>query len=241
MLRSLRVGKWLGISIGISWTWLAVFGFTVWSLSARVFPDQFPAWPASWYWLAAFACALLLFGSVVAHEVAHSLICRSCGLPVHSITLFVFGGISDVQENVETPIGELLQAAVGPLTNIALGLGAGVLVVTVTALGQPATAVLMFLAVSNLLLGLINLVPGLPLDGGRLLRSFLWYLSENRDQATRVAVLSGQVAGWGLVIGGVLLGVTINLVWGASLLLAGLCVVGVSGASYFQAVRNEAR
>ncbi len=241
MLRSLRVGRWLGISIGISWTWLVVFGFTIWALAVWLLPSHYPDWTAVLRWLIASVCALLLFGSVAVHEAIHSLVCRSCGLRVRSVTLFVFGGISDVQESVGTPAGELIQAAVGPLTNIGLGVASGALVVALAAVSQAATAILTFLAVSNLLLGLMNLAPGLPLDGGRLLRSILWFLSENRGRGTRVAVLVGQIVSWGLVISGALLGITTNLVWGVPLILAGWCTGGVSGASYLRAVRNEAR
>lgn len=239
MPRSLSVGSILGISIGVHWTWLLVFGLVIWSLAVTFFPSAYVGWSALAYWISATVSAVLLFASVLGHELGQALVARSQGLAVRNLTLFVFGGVSNAQERARTPASELLLAGVGPLISVALGVLFSFLFLTLPGVGEPAAAILFSLAVGNLLIGLLNLVPGLPLDGGRLLRSILWFLSENRERATRAATQAGRVVGWGLVLAGLVLGIVYSLLGGVWLVLGGWCVASVAGPNYLNVVRDQ--
>lgn len=239
MPRSLSVGSILGISIGIHWTWLLVFGLVIWSLAATFFPTAYAGWSIVTYWATATVSAALLLASVLIHELGQALIARSRGLPVRNLTLFVFGGVSNVQEQVKTPASELLLAGVGPLISVALGVLFSFIYLTLQGVSEQMAAIVVTLGVGNLLIGLLNLVPGLPLDGGRLLRSILWFLSESRERATRVALQAGRIVGWGLVVAGFVIGMVYSLLGGAWLVLGGWCVASVSGPKYLAVVRDQ--
>lgn len=239
MLRSLRIGSIFGVSIAVHWTWIVVCGVATWSLAVDFFPDNFPGWETVWYWITAAISSLVLLASVVVHELSHSLVSRSRGLPVRGATVFVFGGISDAQERARSPLSEVLQAMVGPLVSVALGVLFGVLFASLAGLNQQVAAMLVFVAMANLLLGLVNMIPGFPLDGGRLLRSLLWFLSGNRARATRVSLVSGQVAAGAMVVAGVVVGLSEYWPAGLWLFLVGWLVVDVAGVRYSRAVREQ--
>ncbi len=206
---SLRLGKIAGIEISIHVSWLLIVVLLTWSLATGWFPALSQGWSTPTYWLVSLLATLLLFASVLAHELAHSLVARARGLPVKSITLLIFGGISNIEQEPKSPGVEFQMAFVGPLTSLLLGGLAYLLLVASGGGTAPLSAILGYLAVANVLLGVFNLVPAFPLDGGRVLRSIVWKISGNVRTATRVATFAGQgiaylliLAGFSLIFGG---------------------------------------
>ena len=166
MRGSLKIGRIAGIEIGIHYTWLlAIFIFT-WLLGQGYFPTSYPGWKPYFYWIAGFLATFLLFISVLIHELAHSLVAKSRGLPVSSITLFILGGVSNLTEEPEKPGLEFVMAIVGPGTSLIL---AGIFWGIWYLLGNQAIfikAIIGYMALANALLAGFNLLPGFPLDGG---------------------------------------------------------------------------
>ena len=215
--RGLTIGRLFGIRIEIDWSWLLIFILVVWNLSA-VFGDIHPDWTATLRWGLALVAALLFFLSVVAHELAHALMAQAQDVPVRSITLFLFGCVSNIQREPPSPRAEFLITIVGPVTSIVIGLlvtvGGNLLAAPVdqslfsqpTAMAaelSPLTTLLLWLGPINLILGVFNLIPGFPLDGGRLLRSTLWAVTDNLRQATRWASVVGQGVTWLMIFAGI--------------------------------------
>jgi Zn-dependent protease/CBS domain-containing protein len=200
---SFRIGKIAGIDIFIHVSWLIIIVLLTWSLATGWFAVLYPGWSTITYWVVSFIAALLLFVAVLVHELAHSLVARARGLPVKNITLFIFGGVSNIEQEPQTPGVEFQMAFVGPLTSLAIG---GIAYLLQLALGEntsPLAAILRYLAVTNVLLGIFNLIPGFPLDGGRVLRSIVWKLSGSLRTATRVTTLVGEVIGYLFILLGI--------------------------------------
>ncbi|MCZ7574012.1 MAG: site-2 protease family protein [Ardenticatenaceae bacterium] len=217
MRSGFRLGRIFGINIYIDWSWFLIFFLVIWNL-ATVFGQLHPAWGTVLNWGIAVAAAILFFASVLAHELAHSLVARAQGLPVRNITLFLFGGVSNIQREPPSPGAEFLMAVVGPLTSIVLGVlfiwaarvNAGSLLGTAVtnplravARLDPLTTLLLWLGPINIILGIFNLIPGFPLDGGRVLRSILWAATNNLRQATRWASYVGEAIAWLMIIAGI--------------------------------------
>jgi Zn-dependent protease len=217
MRSGFRLGRVFGISIYIDWSWIFIFLLVTWNLAVGVFPSLHPNWGAALNWGVGLAASILFFLSVLAHELAHSLVARAQGVPVRRITLFIFGGVSDIEREPPSPGAEFFIAIVGPLTSLALGVGflllGGLLArgafLAPTQLPQalagldPASSLLLWLGPINIILGLFNLVPGFPLDGGRVLRSLLWALTHNLRRATQWASWVGQAVAWLFIVTGV--------------------------------------
>jgi Zn-dependent protease/CBS domain-containing protein len=215
MRNGFSVGRIFGIRITIDWSWIFIFVLVIWNVGAAV-GNLHPFWSLATIWGVAVVAALLFFASVLAHELAHSLVARAQGLPVRTITLFLFGGVSNIQREPRSPGAEFLMAIVGPLTSIVLGViflvlggvsaGTPVQGVTPFTTGlaplSPPAIILLWLGQINILLGLFNLIPGFPLDGGRVLRSLLWAATHNLRTATRWASRVGQAIGWLMIIAG---------------------------------------
>jgi Zn-dependent protease len=200
---SIRLGRVAGIDVGIHYTWLFAFALIAWSLAAGFFPSTAPNLGTPTYWLLGIAAALALFASVLVHEFSHSLVALARGLRVHSITLFIFGGVSTIAGEAERALDEFLIAVVGPLSSFVLA-GVFWLIGQVPGLdGTPLGAFVGYLASVNLILGLFNLVPGFPLDGGRVLRSIVWATTGSMRRATQVASYVGQAFGFLLIFWGV--------------------------------------
>jgi Zn-dependent protease len=200
---SLRIGKIAGIDIDINVSWIIILILLTVSLATGWFPRLYPGWSTATYWLIAFLSSLLLFVSVLVHELAHSLVARRRGLPVKNITLFIFGGVSNIEREPKSPGIEFQIAFVGPLTSLVIGVICFLLQVPLRGSNSPLEGILFYLAVTNLLLGIFNLIPGFPLDGGRVLRSIVWRLTGNLRQATRVATLTGQVIAYLFILLGI--------------------------------------
>jgi len=204
MTGSLRLGKVFGIDISVHISWFIVLVLLTWSLANSWFPQFSADWPTSTYWIVAFISALLLFTCVLIHELAHALVARAHGLRVKGITLFVFGGIAHIDEEIKRPGVEFQIAIAGPLASFLLAGAAFLLALPLRGSSTPGMAILVYLAVTNLLLGIFNLIPGYPLDGGRVLHSIIWKVTGNLQRSIRLAALVGQ--GWGYLF--ILLGLT---------------------------------
>ncbi|MGA2367697.1 MAG: site-2 protease family protein [Dehalococcoidia bacterium] len=230
MKGSFRLARVAGIDIGIHYTWILIFVLVTWSL-AVYFPVQYPGWTTLTYWLTAIVASLLLFVSVLLHELAHSLVAKSRGLPVKSITLFLLGGVSNLESEPEKPGVEFAVAIVGPLSSVAL---AGIFW-AVDFLGWapagPVMATTDYLVTINILLAAFNILPGFPLDGGRVLRSIIWGATNNLKKATNIASTVGQVFGWLMIAGGVFMALSGNLISGIWLAFIGWFLNGAAEAS----------
>lgn len=224
MGNNIRIGKIFGIKIKINWSWLFILVLVTWNLT-NLFGSLHPEWTIQKRFLTAFSAAILFFASVLAHELAHSLMARARGVPVQGITLFLFGGVSSIQRHPDSPLSEFLITIVGPATSIILG----IFFIAVSGVGfqeldlqvenasdiisqlKPLPTLLLWLGPINLLLGVFNMIPGFPLDGGRVLRSILWSITEDLRKATRWASWVGQSIAWLMIMGG------ISMVFGAKI------------------------
>ena len=198
---SIRLFTIAGIDVAIHVSWLVIAVLVTWSLATGFFPQAVPGAGTLEAWLLGGVTAVLFFASVVVHELAHSLVAKARGLGVRSITLFIFGGVSNLAGEAKQPAAEFQIAIVGPLTSFAI---AGVAFVVATAVNDnPAIeATASYLALINAALGLFNLVPGFPLDGGRVLRSIVWSATNDLRRATEIASTVGQIVAWGLMLFG---------------------------------------
>lgn len=197
-MNGIKVGRLFGIEVTIHPSWFLVLVFFAFVLATGFFPRAYPGWSPAATWATAVAATLLLFASVLAHEFGHSLVARSQGIRVRSITLFILGGVSQLQREPDSPGREAWMAIAGPLVSLVIGggsLGAAYLL----AGPQHLVALLAYLGVANLALLVFNLLPGFPLDGGRVLRALLWRLSHDLVRATRQAAVVGQVFAWGFI------------------------------------------
>ncbi len=200
--RSFEIFRVFGFPIRLHPSWVPVAALVTWSLASGVFPALAPDLSLALYWGMGAVAAFGLFASVIAHELAHSLVARRYGIPIRGITLFFFGGVAEMAGEPPSARSELMVAAAGPAMSLAVGgLGWG-LVMAVMALGapEPLSAVLGYLAITNAILALFNLVPAFPLDGGRILRSLLWGWKNDLRRATRISSGIGTAFGY-LMIG----------------------------------------
>jgi Zn-dependent protease len=214
MQNSITLGRIAGIPFGVHYTWIFVAALLSWSLAMGYFPANYPGWSVTTYWTAGIIAAFSLFASVLIHEFGHSLVAKSRGVRVERITLFIFGGVAQMKEEAERPSDDFLISIAGPLTSFALA-AVFWLGTFVFPAATPASAVLAYLAFINLLLGAFNLVPGFPLDGGRVLRSIIWGVTGSLRRATQVASYIGQ--GFGFLM----------LLWGVVRLLGGDTIGGL--------------
>ena len=192
-----KVGRLAGIDISIHPSWLVIAFLITYSLAGSQFPRQFRGWTEGQYWIVAGATAALFFGSVLAHELSHAILARRFGLKVEGITLFIFGGVTSIDSDSRTPREEALIAAAGPATSLLIG---AVLVGIDVFVDQPQLGALIgWLGFVNIALGIFNLIPGFPMDGGRVLRALIWKLRGDRLTATRNAAVVGRLLAYALV------------------------------------------
>jgi Zn-dependent protease len=199
-LGGLDVARILGIRLRLDWSWFAVLLLLTWTFATFDFPLRAPGFLPTVYWGLGLAAALLLFVSVLVHELAHAVTARGRGIPVERITLFIFGGVAEMRMEAKRPIDEFVLTIVGPLTSLAMaglfwGLGRGAIAAGADGAALLATT----LARLNLILAIFNMVPAFPLDGGRVLRSVLWQLTGDLTRATRWAAGVGRLFGWLLI------------------------------------------
>jgi len=192
MRHAWRVGKIFGIDINIDSSWLIIFILFTWVLAATYFPQNYPDWPQSLYWLMGVFTSLLVFASVLIHELSHSLVAMKQGERVRGITLFILGGVAQITEEPKEPLKEFTMALVGPLSSLAIAFVFLVFSFFLRGLSEPLYASALYLAIINTILAFFNLLPGFPMDGGRILRSILWKITGSLRKATRIASLAGQ-------------------------------------------------
>ncbi len=201
---ALRIIKIAGIDIYIHVSWLIILVFLTFSLATGWFPSSYPGYSSSTYYILGFISALLLFVSVLLHELAHSFVARARGLPVHNIVLFIFGGVSNIEQEPQTPGTEFTMAFVGPLVSLLIGALSYGLLALVRGSHSLIEPILSYLAVTNILLGIFNLLPGFPLDGGRVLRSIIWKATGNFQTATNISTFVGQAIAYLFILLGIL-------------------------------------
>ncbi|MYC31450.1 MAG: site-2 protease family protein [Chloroflexi bacterium] len=203
MTSSIRLGRIFGIPLNINYSWLIIFGLVILLMSSR-FADLYPRWPVAAHWIVAAVTTALFFLSVLLHELSHSLVAVARGIQVKGITLFIFGGVSELAHEAHRPMSEFVVTIVGPATSLAIALVCGSLWFALDGGPTYVGAILFTLAAINLSLGIFNMLPGFPLDGGRVLRAALWGATGNYWLATRIAIRSGQALGGLMVAGGIL-------------------------------------
>lgn len=234
MEASIKLGTVRGIPIGIHYTWLIVFGLLTYSLADGVLPSWYEDWSTPAYWIVGVIASLLLFASVLAHELGHSLVAISRGIPVKSITLFIFGGVALLGQESEEAGDEFLIAIAGPAVSV---------LVAVVSLGtwflfrdtnEQVSAIFLYLAWANFLLVAFNLIPGFPLDGGRVFRSIIWGITNDIRKATRVASIVGVIIGYLFITLGIFLVFSGNLISGVWLVVIGWFLQNAAEQSYQQ-------
>ncbi len=197
MQNTIRLGRIRGVSVGVHWSLLVVAGLVSWSLASGQLPAVVPGASPGAYWLAGLLAAALFFASILAHEMSHAVVAQRVGMRVEGITLWLLGGVSKLEGSVPSPRAELAIAVSGPAVSVALGLGFAGLTVASVALGLHGLVIAVFgwLAFINLLLGLFNLLPAAPLDGGRVLTALLWLRHGDEWRANVTSAKAGRVFG----------------------------------------------
>ena len=234
----IQIARVMGIPIYLHFSWLIIFGLIVWTLSTGYFPAQYPDLPASSYWAKGLVASLLFFVSILLHELGHAVVALRHGLRTRSITLFIFGGVAQLEKDPDDGRAEFWMAAAGPVVSLALA-GLFYAFAKLPFVGPSGAAVAKYLALINLVLAVFNLVPAFPMDGGRLLRGALWR-ALGKARATRIASGAGTFFAFFLIISGVfslLRGDALSGVW---YILIGWFIKDASVASYQQVRLDEA-
>jgi len=238
--RGFNLPRILGIEVRIDYSWFIIFGLVLWTLAVGYYPQTFPGQGLLTYWGMGLVSALLLFASVLAHELSHAVMARRHGLPVSRITLFIFGGVAYMGREPLGPRAEFLMAGAGPLTSIVLGTAFWGLSVLAAPTSEILSRTFFYLGFANWLLAAFNLLPGFPLDGGRVLRALLWQRWANLRRATRVAARAGRVTAGVLIAVGLLeillLRAFIGGVW---LIFVGLFLRQAAATSYEMTALEE--
>jgi Zn-dependent protease/predicted transcriptional regulator len=231
-----------GFKVGIDITWFVLVVLITWSLAKGMFPRYFPGLSNTTYWLMGAAGALGLFVSIIFHEFCHSLVARQFNLPVKGITLFIFGGVAEMSKEPENAKSEFFMAITGPISSAVL---AGIFFLSYTA-GKavnspvPVNGVLMYLGWLNIILAGFNMVPAFPLDGGRVLRSILWYARGDLRWATMISSRLGAAFGLFLMIMGVISFIGGNFIGGLWYFLIGMFIKNASRMSFRQLLVKNA-
>lgn len=238
MTAQLTLGRVWGIPIRIHPSWFLIFALVAWSLAAGYFPVEYPGWGRATYWLVAAATSVLFFGSIVVHELGHSWVALRNGLRIRGITLFIFGGVAQIVREPASARVEFRIAVAGPLTSLGLGAlfgGAWVLTRELDVLAAGA----IWLARINLTVALFNLLPGFPLDGGRVLRALVWHRTGNFQRATRTAAFVGQVLASAFIVFGILVALGGNVLGGIWMAFIGWFLQNAAAATETQAGLRE--
>lgn len=230
--RGIGLPRLFGIEVRIDYSWFIVFGLVLWTLAAGYFPQTFPGQEKLVYWVMGLVSAVLLFGSVLAHELSHAVVAQREGLQVPRVTLFIFGGIAHLGRDPASPGAEFRIAVIGPVTSFVL---AGVfwgLSLILAPMSEIVGETCFYLAAANFLLAVFNLIPGFPLDGGRVLRAWLWHRWNDLRRATRIVTRIGRGMGMGLILLGILELVGGMVVGGLWLIFIGLFLRQAAESSF---------
>jgi Zn-dependent protease len=196
------LGRILGIPIGLDYSWFLIFALLTWMLAGSYYPAEFKDWPPLLYWFMGVATAIMLFGSVLLHELGHSVVALRFKVPVRSITLFLFGGVAQIGAEPPSAMAEFFIAIAGPIVSLALAVVFTLLQPAVAAV-EPLFGLVKYLAYINFALVLFNLIPGFPLDGGRVFRAVVWAATKDMRRATLIAANSGRFFGFLFIFYGV--------------------------------------
>ena len=229
MQDSFTIGRVSGISIGVNWSWLVVFALIVWTLATGIFPSTNPGLDDGTYVGMALVAALLFFTSLLLHELGHAFEARREGMEIEGITLWLFGGVAKFKGMFPSAGAEFRIAVAGPLVSLLLGL---LFLAVAFAVGRPreVDGVAAWLGYINLTLLVFNLLPALPLDGGRVLRSALWQARGDFGWATRIAAAVGRAMGYLFIAGGIVLLIFLNAFSGVWLAFMGWFLLQAAGA-----------
>jgi len=227
------------VSLDLSWFFLLIL--VSWSLARGFFPQNYSGLNTIIYWIMGVSSALLLFASIVLHEVSHSLVARRYGVPIKGITLFIFGGVAQIEDEPPSPQAEFSMAIVGPLTSIVIAFiffGLSKLLESTNA-PIPLSAVLRYLAFMNGALAIFNIIPAFPLDGGRVLRSAIWNRKQNLKAATRISSRIGSVFGFVLIFMGLVFILRKSFIGGMWWFLIGIFLSNAARSSYQQVLMRS--
>lgn len=231
----------LGFKVQVDVSWLLLAALVVWSLAEGVFPNMHEGLSTATYWLMAVLGTVGLFASLILHELSHSVVARRRGIPIRGITLFIFGGVAQMDEEPPSANTEMAMAIAGPIMSVLLAVGFYGLYLLLAQLdvGQASAAVPRYLALINLVLAGFNLLPAFPLDGGRVFRAILWRWKDNLRWATRVASQVGSGFGLALIGLGLLSVFAGSFVGGIWWFLIGMFLRGAANASYQQLLARQ--
>ncbi|MCF4967298.1 site-2 protease family protein [Nostoc sp. CMAA1605] len=233
-MQGFRLGSIFGFEIRIDLSWLLIFFLVLWTLSAGLFPANYPGLDNITYLGMGIVATLLFFASLLAHEISHSFVARSKGIPVEGITLFIFGGVSRTRVDASTPGDEFQIAIIGPVTSLILAALFALLwyIGHIAGWSVVVNGVTSYLASINLALAIFNMLPGFPLDGGRVFRSLLWKYTNNLKKATQIASTGGKWLGYLLIALGLLQMFGGAVIGGLWLILIGWFLYTAAEASY---------
>ncbi len=228
MNRNFTIGRIAGIRISFNWSWLIVFALLVWIWSTSVFPSQDPGLSSATYLVMSVIAAIVFFLSIILHEIGHSLVARRNGMQIEGITLWLFGGVAQFREMFRSPGAEFRIGIAGPAVSLALGaFFAGM--ARLTTFSTALSGTLAWLGYINLLLLVFNLLPALPLDGGRVLRAALWKAKGDFAWATRIAAACGRGFGYLMIGSGAFVVLATGSLSGVWLALIGWFLLGAAG------------
>lgn len=239
MRTSWRIGSLFGIEIRIDSSWIIIFSFVTWALASLYFPNRFGGWARWQYWVIGVVTSLLFFASVLGHELTHSLVAMRQGEEVRSITLFILGGVAELKGEPGSPSKEFSMAFVGPLSSMVIALFFWSISVLVRDFSQPLWALTRYLGFINLIIGVFNLIPGFPMDGGRVLRAIIWKITGNLRKSTRIASTTGQAMAFLFIMFGIFLifsRVFFNGVW---MIFIGWFIHSAAARGYKQVVMKD--
>ncbi|RJQ54970.1 MAG: CBS domain-containing protein [Actinobacteria bacterium] len=239
----IRLGKILGIEIRLHFSWVIIFFLVGYSLSFFYYPTTYPRLSRSTHLGMGLVTTFFFFASILVHELSHSIVARRNGLPIRFITLFIFGGVSSISKEPDDANTEIKMAFAGPATSLLLGAGFGALWILgmQVGIGDAVTGVVGYLALINVALGVFNLMPGFPLDGGRLLRAGAWKITGNIERATKIAAGFGRGLAFLLIAGGLVLALgTPYLPNGLWLIFIGWFLDQAARSSYQQVIITQA-
>ena len=243
MRAQIKLGRIFGVEIGLHYSWFLIALLITFSLAGH-FQANNPSWSDSLRWGVSIVTAILFFVAIVVHELSHALVAKFRGLPVRSITLFALGGVAQIEKEAADAKTEFWMGIIGPITSFVIGV---VCLAITVALGwtppefpqRPLPAMLMWLGLINIGLAIFNMIPGFPLDGGRVLRGIIWWITGNAKRATTIAARVGQFIAFAMIIYGVLQffrGTGINGLW---MVFIGWFLLSASRESYAQMVISE--
>ena len=244
MRAQIKLARVFGVELGLHYSWLIIAVLIAFS-AADYFHGIHPEWSTAVVWGISIIAGVLFFVFLFAHELSHALVAKARGLPIHKITLFALGGMAQIEKEPTRASTEFWMGIVGPLTSFVIGCALfGLAILAGWSWGsKPATpgqAILVSLGYVNVLLGAFNMIPGFPLDGGRVLRAIIWGITRSADRSTRIAARIGQLVGIGFIVYGILQffgGAGFNGLW---LAFIGWFLMNAAGASYMQIMATQA-